>query len=153
MRKLIFFLFFASVSALFAEHIAVQTMPSWPAQANIHAPRAIYFGDGGEKPVTVKPGERLFVILNANKTTGYEWDVLPSNSIDDAFGKGLVSLQNDVYRPLLSSEGVVGSGGYQIYMFKAEEQGSGVLHFFYRRPWERDSKPARTAQLDITVAP
>jgi inhibitor of cysteine peptidase len=89
-------------------------------------------------PLELAAGELLAIVLPANPTTGYSWQV-------EADG---------VYLALLSQEfepsgPVVGAGGRESFQFRALQPGSTDLRFHYRRPWEGQSLETRNYRVTI----
>ena len=93
---------------------------------------------------TVRKGETFTVELDANPTTGYLWDMRLKA------GKAtLVSQEYTSSAPAGSM--VIGGGGVETFVFRAEETGRIELEAEYTRPWEKNAKPAATQRFDITV--
>ena len=93
---------------------------------------------------TVRKGETFRVELEANPTTGYLWDMRLKA------GKAtLVSQEYTSGAPPGSL--VIGSGGVETFVFRAEETGQIQLEAEYSRPWEKNAKSAVTQRFDITV--
>jgi predicted secreted protein len=76
----------------------------------------------------VNNGDEFTIELASNPTTGYQWEA----SWDDEYVK-LIS-QKYVPDPILF--GIVGSGGTEIYTFKAIKKGQTEIRFSYLRPWD-----------------
>ncbi len=81
----------------------------------------------------VESGNKASISFDANATTGYSWDY----TFDD---EGIVAEQSSSYDTDEHSEGIVGYGGRQNYLFKAVKEGETTAHFNYRRPWDADSQ-------------
>jgi len=88
--------------------------------------------------------DEIFVELDANATTGYEWTV----SIDNT---RVVSLDEEEYIPHDAPFGMVGVGGTWKCELEAECDGEAVLTFVYARPWDK-TDIAKTLILKITVS-
>ena len=56
-----------------------------------------------------------------------------------------------VYQQAESGEGMVGTGGTEIWKFMAVKKGKTSLCFYYLRPWERSIAPVKTNTWNITV--
>jgi len=93
---------------------------------------------------TVRKGDTFTVELEANPTTGYLWDM--------RLKAGKATLVSQTYASS-APEGslVIGGGGVETFVFRAEETGQIELEAEYSRPWERSPKPAATQRFDITV--
>lgn len=75
----------------------------------------------------------LEIKLESNPTTGYSWKWMQNDS-----NKILDSIET-IYVPTKVSNGVVGSGGAEIFKFKANKSGTTSLKFEYSRSWEKHS--------------
>ena len=95
--------------------------------------------------VEVKAGQFLVVSLISNPTTGYSWQVL-ENDETILVPQGEVSYQPDPKR-----EGLVGSGGTEVFRFKADQSGTVNLTLIYHRPWEQDVEPLQVYTVEVVV--
>lgn len=93
---------------------------------------------------TVQKGETFKIELDANPSTGYLWDVRLKA------GKASLVSQNYTSDAPAGSM-VIGGGGVESFVFKAEEAGTVELVAEYSRPWEKGTKPAVTQRFDVTV--
>jgi inhibitor of cysteine peptidase len=88
-------------------------------------------------------GDTLSVRLKSNVTTGYSWNIaeLPNSlrAVDSKSESG--------------KSGRVGEGGFQFFTFNATKPGQSTLKLNYFRPFEKDSPPAKTYHLSISVEP
>ena len=80
-------------------------------------------------------GQSFVVSLPANAGTGYQWQLVDRNNSD------ILSLVSSNYLPDNDQLGghqapMVGSGGKQLWKFRAEKAGSYTLQLSYSRPWE-----------------
>jgi inhibitor of cysteine peptidase len=82
------------------------------------------------KQIIVKSGEVMTVTLVSNPTTGYSWQVM---EIDNAI---LVQDGEPEYKQSSSTEGLVGAGSTETFIFKAVGSGETMLGLGYKRPWE-----------------
>jgi inhibitor of cysteine peptidase len=80
------------------------------------------------KTELVKVNKEFRVILKSNPTTGYSWT--------PKFDPKYIQLVNSKYVPYKTSNNVVGSGGVQIFTFKAIKKGFSRITFEYQRSWE-----------------
>ncbi|MCP4883986.1 MAG: protease inhibitor I42 family protein [Flavobacteriales bacterium] len=80
--------------------------------------------------IKVRQGEIFKVILKANHSTGYswQWENKTNKSKVDSVYMGYV----------LSDKAITGSGGNEIWEFKAKRKGEQKLIMIYKRPWEKD---------------
>lgn len=81
--------------------------------------------------------------LASNPSTGYGWRLVKA---PDA---GILRLESQEYRPGPQTEGLVGSGGVEVFSFQAVGAGLTKLEVVYSRPWEKN-RPAADRRL-ITV--
>ena len=88
-------------------------------------------------------GKEFVVTLDANATTGYEWQL--ANPIDNS----LINLERSEYVP--DKTGLVGSGGKSIWTFKAVRVGKTQISFKYIRPWEKDIPPVKEAVYIVDI--
>ena len=88
-------------------------------------------------------GEELVITLDANATTGYEWQL--ASMVDDS----LIKPVSSEYVP--DNTGLVGSGGKSVWTFKAVRAGKTQLSFKYIRSWEKDTPPAKEATYIVDI--
>ncbi|HEY65600.1 MAG TPA: protease inhibitor I42 family protein [Caldilineae bacterium] len=96
--------------------------------------------------VMLRPGQVLEIILPANPTTGYQWQMDPTSPIDE----GVLTYLGDTYQPG-GGPGVVGAGGRWTGRFQAVNTGETEIRLVYVRPWEQEAKPAETFSLHVVV--
>jgi inhibitor of cysteine peptidase len=94
-------------------------------------------------PITLSPGQKLVVEARGNLTTGHTW-------LARELPACLVQIGEPAY-VADPSDGRVGSGGRFLLTFQALKVGEGRLELAYVRPWEKDTPPAETASLRVTV--
>jgi inhibitor of cysteine peptidase len=95
-------------------------------------------------PVELAVGERATLELEANPTTGYQWE--PSAEPDAA----VVTIVSDTY--VAGGSDAMGAGGTQRIVVEGVAAGTTTLELRYVRPWESDTPPAETASYQITVS-
>jgi predicted secreted protein len=84
----------------------------------------------------------VYVTLDANYTTGYEWTV----TIDGAS----VQLKEEAYTPHDAPSGMVGVGGTWSCTLEAICDGDATVNFTYSRPWDKtDIAETRTLQISV----
>ena len=90
-----------------------------------------------------RTGEEFTIILSANPTTGYQWQLAkPLN-------KKMVIFLNSEY--IADKTGLIGSGGKEMWRFKALRKGSTNIKFKYVRPWEKSISPASEKKFVIVM--
>jgi inhibitor of cysteine peptidase len=95
-------------------------------------------------PVKLGVGERATIELEANPSTGYQWE--PTTEPDAA----VVRVVSDTYTAGPSDR--VGAAGTQKIVVEGVAAGNTTLELGYVRPWETDTAPAETATFEITVS-
>ena len=94
--------------------------------------------------VTLARGAELKVVLDANATTGFQWqvagDVPPQ----------LAPIGTRIYVSRGDPRST-GGGGINVFRFRGEQAGQAVLQFEYRRPWETGIPAAKTVRYQVTV--
>ena len=118
---------------------ACQSTPKRPVPSELAAD-AVQAG-----PISRKPGETFTIALKANHTTGYSW------ALDGKEDSTVVLKVSDDYISDRHMPGMVGFGGTEQWKFRAEKKGTTVLHFIYRRPWEKNAKPAEERSFKVRV--
>jgi inhibitor of cysteine peptidase len=97
--------------------------------------------NGGSFTITLN--EELAIRLPGNPTTGYLWEVLTNEPLLKQ--KEETVFVSDAYR--------IGSGGQIKFLFIPGGIGSTRLKMIYRRPWEKETPPARMFEIAVTVKP
>ncbi len=86
-------------------------------------------------------GDTVVVNLEANATTGYEWQF----TAGDTF-----VIDKSEYVPSPAPSSMVGTGGVQVVKLKVTKAGSSDLLGYYARPWETPS-PSPRPDFQMTV--
>jgi inhibitor of cysteine peptidase len=90
-------------------------------------------------------GQQFALVLNSNRTTGYEWSLS-----EDFFNQDIVELVGHQY--ISQPTGLLGSGGVECWIFEAQSAGGTEIQLVYTRPWESGGiPPARTATYYVSV--
>jgi inhibitor of cysteine peptidase len=105
---------------------------------SMNAVKKLQMKDSGTT-VKMSTGEKFQIVLDANATAGYKWDITSTEN-------PVIKLVNSAYK--VNSD-LIGAGGQQIYYFAVSGKGKTKLQIVYRRPWEKDVKPVKT--FDITI--
>lgn len=98
-----------------------------------------------DKPVEVAAGREFAVKLVSNPTTGYGWRL--SGPPDG----NVVSLVTNTYIPEKKAPRICGSGGHEIWTFRAAGVGKAEIIMLYARPWEKDVPPIQTNIFKVIV--
>lgn len=113
-----------------------------------------YFGLQSDKPqmidqsadgqtLTIELKQKLEVQLDANHSTGYEWQIVGD------LPPGLQQIGEREYHIPIQLRDRGGVGGTEIWTFQKTEPGTGKLTMAYRRPWEADKPAAETFSVQI----
>jgi len=89
-------------------------------------------------------GDNLEIVLKANPTTGYGWEIA-------SFDSTILKNTGTEYKADRVPSGIVGSGGKSIHRFKVRKTGKTFLKLIYRRPFEKNVPPIETFELTIVV--
>ena len=100
-------------------------------------------GDDSRSSVLLCKGCEMTVNLPGNPTTGYIWEIV---AIDSGV---LRQVGETEFRP---ERTLIGSGGTMTFRFTGIEAGSTSLKLVYRRPFEKDTPPLRTRELQVVVS-
>jgi inhibitor of cysteine peptidase len=93
--------------------------------------------------VSVVKGEHFAIELPSNLTTGYGWDV--------QLKAGKASLiMKDYVTDAKPGSMLVGGGGKEVFVYKAEETGVIDIEAQYKRDWE-NKPPAKVRNFSVTV--
>ena len=96
--------------------------------------------------IDLEPGQPLRVKLAGNRTTGFQWLLI------DLTGKILESVgEAPAYIESPNPSGLLGVGGIEQWTFRPQRQGSGLLRFEYRRPWENGREAIKSAVFNVRV--
>jgi inhibitor of cysteine peptidase len=97
--------------------------------------------------INVTTGEFLVVILEANPTTGYMWEV--TEPLDELVLRqvGDIAFVQDYAEP-----GLVGVPGVEIATFEVVGAGDATIKMIYHQSWEIDVEPVDTFTLNVTAS-
>ena len=96
-------------------------------------------------PFNASVGKEFSLVLESNATTGYQWQL--AKNLNKKF---LKLVRNDY---IASQSNLVGAGGKEIWIFKALKPGKTTIRFKYIRPWEKNTKSAKTTGFTIVITP
>ena len=94
--------------------------------------------DDPNQLVRVAAGEQFAIALAGNPSTGYTWQA----------GVDPRHLELLSQRFEAAGEGV-GSGGQEVFEFRALTTGETGIACEYRRPWDREARDAKRFQIEI----
>jgi inhibitor of cysteine peptidase len=98
-----------------------------------------------EQAIEVRPGEEFTLILQANPTTGYHWEIV-KGSLDE----NLVQFVNQEYQSS-SDPGLVGGGGVDLWTFKALKPGETKITLGYYPPSNTPTDPEQTQTFSLKI--
>lgn len=94
--------------------------------------------------LNAEAGVSFNIELKSNPTTGYQWQIL---KID----KNFLELESSTFVPSLNeNSNIVGSGGVEVWSFKALKAGQTSVSFVYSRSWEH-KKPIQKNTFIINI--
>ena len=91
--------------------------------------------------IKTKSGDKFSVVLEANLTTGYLWEV----NFDSIY----IQLINRKYTPYFPEK--IGAGGEETFNFLALKSGETKITFSYLRPWEKEKPPLKKKIYKIII--
>jgi predicted secreted protein len=94
------------------------------------------------KPIEVKAGNEFQIVVEANPTTGYHWEIV--GELDGSLQ--LVSREYNGSQPA-----AVGSGGVDIWKFKAATPGQVSITLGYYPPSNEPTDPQQTTTFMVIV--
>ena len=100
-------------------------------------------GSEHETKLDLDLGDHLFVNVEGNPTTGYQWQVISWKP------EVLDWTEGPTYQA--STPGLVGSGGKFRFGFKPVKKGRATIKMVYRRSWEEGVTPAKTVVLKVRI--
>ena len=93
------------------------------------------------KTKIVKVNKEFKIALESNPTTGYSWTA--------KFNPRYIQLVNSTYFPYKTAPNVVGSGGVQVFTFKAIRPGISRITLEYQRPWAETVPPLKEVKYSL----
>ena len=100
--------------------------------------------DNPDQIIDVSAGQEFRIVLDANPTTGFEWQL--AAPLDET----LVTLVGDAYS-VPSTPGRTGAGGKHTWTFKAMRRGQTVIALKYSRSWEKRVDPLKKVIFTVIV--
>lgn len=94
-------------------------------------------------PLVVAKGAPLTIALDANPTTGFQWQLAAPLDEQVITLVGHTSERPDTTR--------MGAGRTDVWTFKAVGPGSSTIVLEYRRPWEKDVPAAERKTFPVVV--
>jgi predicted secreted protein len=97
-----------------------------------------------QQAIVVDAGGEFTVVLEANPTTGYRWNIAGD------LEQGMVKLVKNEYVST-SDPSMVGGGGLDVWTFKALRQGETQVTLGYYPPSNDPTDPQQTTTFTVTV--
>lgn len=104
--------------------------------------KSLNFTDSS-KPIVLETGDEFTITLDANATTGYQWQLAEK---PDA---SVVKKVSEEYKP--EDVNRAGAGGKDVWTFKAVGKGDTSISLIYVRSWEEDKPPSDAKLFSVTV--
>jgi inhibitor of cysteine peptidase len=95
------------------------------------------------KVIETQVGKNFKIKLDANASTGYEWQL--AKPLDE----NMLQLISSVYFP--DNSKLPGAAGKQEFIFKALKVGKTTIYFEYLRPWEKNKPPEKEKSFVIVI--
>ncbi len=92
--------------------------------------------------IVAAPGRQFTIVLDANHSTGFQWELAKTPDTDVVTHAG-TTYEQEPDAPL-------GAGGKEVWTFDAVAPGWAKIELVYRRPWE-EMAPARLAVYSVDV--
>jgi inhibitor of cysteine peptidase len=129
------------------KRLLVGTLPMLICCGGLLAARLDVTEEENGKDLLLNRGDLLVVHLPANRTTGFCWQPTFSKpEVLKAEGEAFYLVHKTLPH-------LVGSGGTETWIFRAEKAGSTSLTLGYVRPWEKGKAPEKTVAWPVTVRP
>lgn len=115
----------------------------------IHLVRVQAKGETGAKfsdpsqPIQVTTGQPFTIVLDSNRTTGYQWQL--AKPLDAS----ILQQVDNVYEAPQTN--LAGAGGKELWTFKAVGKGKTTIDFQYVRPWEKNTPGTTSTSFEIVV--
>lgn len=94
--------------------------------------------------IEIKKGDEIIILLESNPTTGYSW------ILGEEIDTNIVSLTGSKF--MQKEKELVGTGGCEVFTFKAKSSGHTEIILYYQRPWEEvELKDEFIFNIDVTV--
>lgn len=105
---------------------------------------SLFASDPGPPPadLVVAPGRQFTIALDANRSTGFQWELAKPLDTDVVTHAGTTYEQEP--------DASLGAGGKEVWTFDAVAPGWAKIELVYRRPWE-EMAPARIAVYSVDV--
>lgn len=113
--------------------------------ADVPVQTLVLTGGDSRSYTELRQGDTLVVMLAANRSTGYGWQI--ANDPGDV----LASMGPAAYVVDSAAAGALGAAGVEVFRFTARRLGQQNLRFDYRRPWEQGAPAVQTVTYTFRV--
>ena len=113
-------------------------------KAPANASEAVVIDAHAEGETRLRRGQILAIELDSNASTGYAWEI-----VED--GSPVLEPAPVPARAAPAVAPMPGAGGTSRWRFRAVQAGTANLRLVYRRSWEKDVEPVRTASYRVVV--
>lgn len=140
----------AGVLALLACAMALPGCASGTGDAPVadktsaNAPQDAVVDARADDETRLRRGQLLAIELDSNASTGYAWEI-----VED--GSPVLEPAPVPARAAPAVPPMTGAGGTSRWRFRAAQAGATNLRLVYRRSWEKDVEPVRTASYRVVV--
>lgn len=113
-------------------------------KTSANAPQDAVVDARADGETRLRRGQLLAIELDSNASTGYTWEIVEDGS----------PVLEPAPVPASAAPTVApmpGAGGTSRWRFRAAQSGTTNLRLVYRRSWEKDVEPARTASYRVVV--
>ena len=118
--------------------------PRTADKAPANASEAVVIDAHAEGETRLRRGQILAIELDSNASTGYAWEI-----VED--GSPVLEPAPVPARAAPAVAPMPGAGGTSRWRFRAVQAGTANLRLVYRRSWEKDVEPVRTASYRVVV--
>lgn len=113
-------------------------------EASANASEAVVIDAHADGETRMRRGQILAIELDSNASTGYAWEI-----VED--GSPVLEPAPVPARAAPAVAPMPGAGGTSRWRFRAVQAGTANLRLVYRRSWEKDVEPVRTASYRVVV--
>ncbi len=111
----------------------------------LHRPKPITLNENDDgKTINVKVGQVIYIKLQSNPSTGFDWHIKTKPDIVEAVGS--VEYINN------TDEKLVGAPDTTQFEFKAVKKGTGKLTLIYKRNWEGELPSSQMFSITINIS-
>jgi predicted secreted protein len=113
-------------------------------KASANTPETAVIDARADGETRLQRGQLLAIELDSNASTGYAWEIVEDGS----------PVLEPAPVPASAAPAVTpmpGAGGTSRWRFRAAQSGTTNLRLLYRRSWEKDVEPVRTASYRVVV--